>query len=189
MIQIYTGDGKGKTTAAMGLGLRAVGHGFNVCVIQFLKGSTYSGELYSAQLLGEKMDIYQFGKTCPHAAMIKSGFMKCLQCGTCLIGKKEISGLDREKIELAWDFAKRVLQEQQYKIVILDEIMSALKRELLDLDELIEMLDSVPENIEVVLTGRNAPEKLKEKAHLVTEMKMEKHPFQQGIAARRGIEY
>ncbi|MBZ4688199.1 MAG: Cob(I)alamin adenosyltransferase [Clostridiales bacterium] len=189
MIQIYTGDGKGKTTAAMGLSLRAVGHGFNVCVIQFLKGSTYSGELYSSQLLRGKMEIYQFGKTCPHAAMIKSGFMKCQKCGSCFIGRKEITGLDRKKIEMAWDFAKKVLKERKYKIVILDEIMSALNRQLIDLDELLQVLDSIPDDIEVVMTGRNAPDKLKDKAHYVTEMKMEKHPFKQGIEARRGIEY
>lgn len=186
MIQIYTGDGKGKTTAALGLAMRSAGHGFKVRIIQFMKGGTYSGELLSLAKLG--VEIYQFGRTCPHAAVIKNGFMECQKCNECWIGKKEITDLDRRKISLAWQLARETLK-QDYQLLILDEICNAIKYNLVSLPEVLAFTRDLPEGMELVLTGRNAPVELMEKAHLVSEIKKIKHPFDAGIGSRRGIEY
>ncbi len=187
MIQVYTGDGKGKTTAALGLAMRAAGHGFKVRVIQFMKGNTYSGEIASAEKLG--IEFYQFGRTCPHAAVIKSGFMQCIACGKCWIGLAEITELDRQKIEMAWQFAKDSVSQGEHDLLILDEIMSALNKGLVKLDQLLELLKQAPADIEIVLTGRDTPDEVVELADLVSEIKEIKHPFKQGVASRRGIEY
>jgi cob(I)alamin adenosyltransferase len=187
LIQIYTGDGKGKTTAAFGLAMRAVGHGFKVRVIQFLKGSTYSGELASAAKLG--IEVFQFGRTCPHAAVIKSGFMTCLECGECWIGLKEITALDIQKTKIAWDLARDTVIQGQHDLLILDEILNAVNKGLVPLAELIDWLQTLPPSIEVVLTGRRAAPELVEIADLVSEMKKIKHPYSEHCKARRGIEY
>lgn len=186
MIQIYTGDGKGKTTAALGLALRSAGHGFKVRIIQFMKGSTYAGELLSLAKLG--VEIYQFGRTCPHAAVIKNGFMACQKCNECWIGEKEINELDRYKTSLAWQLARETLK-QDYQLLILDEICNAVKHDLVSLPEVLAFIRELPEGMELVLTGRSAPVELMEKAHLVSEIKKIKHPFDEGIGSRRGIEY
>lgn len=187
MIQIYTGDGKGKTTAAFGLAMRASGHGFKVRVIQFLKGSTYSGELSSAAKLG--IEVFQFGRTCPHAAVIKSGFMTCLECGECWIGLKEITDLDIQKTQMAWDLARDTISQGQHDLLLLDEILNAVNKGLVPLSELMACLQTLPPDIEVVLTGRNAAPELIETADLVTEMRKIKHPYSENCKARRGIEY
>lgn len=187
MIQIYTGDGKGKTTAVFGLAMRAAGHGFKVRVIQFLKGNTYSGELASALKLG--IEVYQFGRTCPHAAVIKSGFMNCQECGQCWIGLDEISELDIQKNQMAWDLARETIRVGQYDLLILDEILNAVKMNLVLLDELLAWLAELPPAIEVVLTGRNAAPELIEIADLVSEVRKVKHPYSENCKARRGIEY
>ncbi|CFX97861.1 Adenosylcobalamin biosynthesis, ATP:cob(I)alamin adenosyltransferase CobA/CobO/ButR [Syntrophomonas zehnderi OL-4] len=187
MIQIYTGDGKGKTTAAFGLAMRAAGHGFKVRVIQFLKGSTYSGELAAADRLG--IEVYQFGRTCPHAAVIKTGFMNCQRCGQCWVGLHEISDLDRHKTQMAWDLARDTVRAGQCDLLILDEILNAVKKDLVSLSDLSTWLSGIPPRPEVVLTGRNAPPELIEIADLVSEVKKIKHPYQADIKARRGIEY
>lgn len=184
MIQIYTGDGKGKTTAAMGLAIRAAGHGFKVRIIQFLKGSTYSGELLSLQKLG--IEIYQFGRTCPHAAVIRSGFMQCQSCGQCWINLQEINDLDILKIDMAWQLAK---DTREYQVLVLDEILNAVKKGLIPTSDLLAWLKQLPDGMEVVLTGRYAPQELINIADLVTEVKKIKHPFDKGIKSRRGIEY
>ena len=187
MIQVYTGDGKGKTTAAFGLAMRAVGHGFKVRVIQFMKGSIYSGELDSATKLG--IEVFQFGRTCPHAAVIKTGFMQCHGCGECWIGLKEVTELDIQKIKMAWQLAQDTVSQGKHDILILDELLNSFGRNLLDVNEVIDWLKQVPDEIEVVLTGRNASPELIEIAHLVSEIKADKHYFNKGVAARRGIEY
>lgn len=187
MIQVYTGDGKGKTTAAFGQAMRAAGHGLKVRVIQFMKGSTYTGELSAAERLG--MEVWQFGRTCPHAALIKNGFMTCQQCGQCFIGREEISELDRMKIRLGWDMARRSAGEDFIFMLVLDEIMAALHRELVEMPELLELMDHYPADRELVLTGRGAPAAVMQRAGLVTEMKLLRHPYTAGCAARRGIEY
>lgn len=187
MIQIYTGNGKGKTTAALGLAMRSAGHGNRVRMIQFMKGSTYSGELVSAEKLG--IEMFQFGRTCPHAAVIKTGFMKCQKCGGCWIGLKQVTELDRQKIRMAWDLAQQTVAEKQHQLVILDEIINTFKHGLLSIEQVSHWLRQVPNEIEVVLTGRNAQEELIALADLVSDIQQIKHPYEQGIEARRGIEY
>ncbi len=187
MIQIYTGKGKGKTTAALGLAIRAGGHGYKVRVIQFLKGSTYSGEIRSLEQLG--IEVFQFGRTCPHAAVIKTGFMQCQRCGQCWIKMKTINELDRLKIEMAWDLAQNTVLEGKTNLLILDEIINAVNKELIPLEAVIAWLEKLPPAVEVVLTGRNAPGALVEAADLVSEIKEIKHPYQKGVTSRRGIEY
>jgi len=186
LIQIYTGDGKGKSTASMGLAVRAAGHGFKVRIIQFLKGSTYSGELLSMQKLG--IEIYQFGRTCPHAAVIRSGFMECQSCNQCWINLKDITELDILKIKMAWQLAQDTVRDK-YQLLILDEILNAVKKDLVSLKDLSAWLQDLPDDIEVVLTGRDAPADLINIADLVTEVRKIKHPFDKGIKSRRGIEY
>lgn len=186
MIQIYTGDGKGKTTAALGLALRSAGHGFKVRIIQFMKGSTYSGELLSLARLG--VEVYQFGRTCPHAAVIKNGFMECQKCNECWIGRTEITDLDRHKIKLAWQLAQDTL-DQDYQLLILDEIMSSIKYNLVSLPDMLAFTRRLPDKMELVLTGRDAPPELIERAHLVSEVKKIKHPYDFGLGSRRGVEY
>ena len=187
MIQIYTGDGKGKTTAAFGLAMRAAGHGFKVRVIQFMKGSTYSGELTSAARLG--VEVFQFGRTCPHAAVIKSGFMTCLECGECWVDQAEMNDLDIQKNQMAWDLARNTVSQKQHNLLILDEIINAVNIGLVPLAELIDLLHKLPDDIEVILTGRDAAPELVETADLVTEMRKIKHPYSENCKARRGIEY
>ncbi|MBP1762645.1 MAG: Cob(I)alamin adenosyltransferase, partial [Firmicutes bacterium] len=184
MIQIYTGDGKGKTTAALGLAMRSVGQGFKVRIIQFLKGSTYSGELDSAVRLG--IEVFQFGRTCAHAAVIKTGFMTCQECGECWVGPENINELDIKKVQMAWDLARETAAGGQHDLLILDEIIHAVNLNLVSTKELIAWLREVPASIEIVMTGRDAPAELIESADLVTEMKMIKHPYTQGFKARRG---
>jgi cob(I)alamin adenosyltransferase len=187
MIQIYTGDGKGKTTAALGLAMRAAGHGFKVRMIQFLKGSTYSGELASAARLG--IEVFQFGRTCAHAAVIKTGFMTCQECGECWVGPDNINELDAQKTRMAWNLARETAVQGQHDLLILDEIFHAVNLMLVSLDELMEFVQTAPATLEVVLTGRDAATELIAMADLVTEMKMIKHPFAKESKARRGIEY
>lgn len=190
LIQVYTGNNKGKTTAALGLALRACGHGFQVYMISFLKGSSYTGELYAAARLSPNLRIVQFGRNCPHASLIKEGFMKCTGCGECFVKRDEITGEDREKMALAFRHASEIILGGEHDIVILDEILNALKYGLLEVGEVVGLLKGKPEHVEVVLTGRDAPPEIIEMAHLVTEMAGIKHPFKDyGITARRGIEY
>lgn len=187
MIQIYTGEGKGKTTAALGLAMRSAGHGFKVRIIQFLKGSTYSGELDSAARLG--IEVFQFGRTCAHAAVIKTDFMTCQECGECWVGPENVNELDIKKTRMAWDLALETIAQGDYELLILDEIIYAVNLKLVSLDELMRVLRQAPASIEIVMTGREAAAELIEIADLVTEMKMIKHPYSQGFKARRGIEY
>lgn len=187
MIQIYTGEGKGKTTAALGLAMRSAGHGFKVRIIQFLKGATYCGELISAARLG--IEVFQFGRTCPQAAVIKTGFMNCQECGECFVELGKIKETDISMTQMAWNLARDTIREGKHELLILDEIFTAVNLKLISVQELGEWLKELPESVEVVLTGHDAARELLEIADLVTEMKQIKHPFAQGVKARRGIEY
>lgn len=187
VIQIYTGNGKGKSTAAFGLAMRARGHGQRVRVIQFLKGSTYTGELSSADKLG--IEVFQFGRTCPHAAVIKSGFMKCQKCRQCWIKLDDINEMDIEKTKMAWKLTLDTIANAQHDILILDEIINALNKDLISSAELINNLKKASSEMEIIMTGRNAPAEIIKIADLVSEIKEIKHPVRQGVEARRGIEY
>ncbi|AHM57026.1 Cob(I)yrinic acid a,c-diamide adenosyltransferase CobO [Peptoclostridium acidaminophilum DSM 3953] len=171
LIQIYTGDGKGKTTAAIGQGIRACGRGCRVIMVQFLKTSD-SGELEIIKKI-DGFDVFRF--------QTQEGFYWNL----------DEAGRSRVEAETkaALEFAERVMADKKCDILILDEILGALSNGLVKLDSLIRLLGNKPEGMEVVLTGRGAPEELIEKADLVTQMQKVKHPLDKGIGARRGIEY
>jgi len=168
-IQVYTGNGKGKTTAALGLALRAAGHGMRVYIGQFLKGQTY-GELMAVKKLAPLIKIEQFGR---------KGFIHVTR------------NPDEEDIRRAKRGLKRCLEamlSKQYRIIILDEINVAVYFNIVSEKEVLEFLDQKPPDVEVILTGRYAPSSFTKKADLVTEMKAKKHYYAKGIRARNGIE-
>lgn len=171
-IQVYTGDGKGKTTAAIGQGVRAAGNELKVYMVQFLKGSE-TGELKSIEKLAPYFKIFRFEK--------KRGFFWTLS-------DEEKAELKKE-IEEAFEFCKKVLKDKECDVLILDEIMGVLHNKLLSIEEVVKFLKSKPEDMEIILTGRNVPGEILEIADLVTEMKEIKHYFEKGVPARRGIEF
>jgi cob(I)alamin adenosyltransferase len=168
MVQVYTGEGKGKTTCALGLGLRAVGRGFKVFMIQFMKGQD-SGELHSLERLAPDFTIRQFGRR---------GFIK----------KGQPHPEDLTKAGEALALAQKIITGGVYDLVILDEVNVALHLGLLNLPQVLELIRARPAHVEVVLTGRNAPPEIMAAADLVTEMKNIKHYFAAGVPARPGIE-
>lgn len=167
MIHVYTGDGKGKTTAAVGLTVRAVGNGLKVLFIQFIK-QTQTGELEIFQKFPELIDIYR--------------------CSTGFIyGKPEQS-----QIELVRKCIKDIeekMKTKHYDMIVLDEFTVAINLGLISPEEAEKLIQLKPENSELIITGRNAPEWLIEKADLVTEMRKVKHYFDIGVKARKGVEY
>lgn len=166
-IHVYTGDGKGKTTAAFGLALRAVGAGFKVFIGQFVKGMKYS-ENNSLKLLSDKITVKQYGRE-------------------CFIYKEP----DEEDLKVARDGLnemRRVLSSGEHQLVIMDEANIATYYNLFSVDELLEAINGRHPSVEVVITGRKADPKIIEKADLVTEMKEIKHYYRQGVEARKGIE-
>lgn len=189
LVQVYTGDGKGKTTAALGLALRAAGHELNVFVIQFMKGVSYSGELLSIPRLAPYIKVKSFGRGCPHSAAIRGGFMKCTGCCSCFIKPGETTEEDRKTARMAWELVQEVVMSDEYDLVIIDEVINALHYGLITVDQIKELIAQKPEFVELVMTGRDVPQEIVEVADLVTEMKMIKHPFEQGIMSRWGIEY
>jgi cob(I)alamin adenosyltransferase len=168
LLQIYTGEGKGKTTAALGLALRALGRGLKVFMLQFLKGED-TGELHAGRLFGDNFVIRQTGL---------KGF----------IHRSKIDPADVHRAKEALKVAQDILSRGDYDLVILDEIIVALYFELISLPEVIQLLQARNPQVEVVLTGRYAPPELIEIADLVTEMKNIKHYYHAGVPARRGIE-
>jgi len=172
LIIVHTGPGKGKTTAALGTALRAVGQGLKVLMVQFLKGSWHYGELDAAQMLGEdRFKILPMGR----------GFVK--------VGAEKPDPEDVRMVEEAWKYASEKIASEEYDLVILDEINYAISYKMLDPALVAERLGKKPEMVHVILTGRNAHPSLVEMADLVTEMREVKHPYQKGIVAQRGIEY
>lgn len=170
LVQIYTGPSKGKTTAALGLAVRAVGHGFHVYIIQFMKGRSDYGELAGIQRLAPECQLEHFGT---------SGW----------VHKGSLKQEDIEEAQKALIRTREIMLSGKWDIIILDEIINAIWFELLPEDSVLELIEKKPEHVELVLTGRNASQRLMDKAHLVTEMAQVKHPFELGIGARSGIEY
>lgn len=167
LVELYVGDGKGKTSAAIGLAIRCVGAKLKVCIIQFLKAKP-SSEVQILEFLG----------------------IGLFRCGSKdFVDENQISELDISEAKRGFDHAKKMIRSGFYDVVILDEICAALEYELLDEKQVIELIESRPNNVEVVLTGRVASDELRDIADLCTEMKCVAHPFESGIAARRGIEY
>jgi cob(I)alamin adenosyltransferase len=171
LILINTGPGKGKTTAALGTALRAVGNGMLVLVLQFLKGSWHYGELDAVQSFGQNFVMKQMGR----------GFVK--------IGGAETDPEDIRLVEAAWAEARDAIESGEWDMVVLDEINYAIGYGMLDAAQVAEALRNKPEMVHVILTGRNAHPSLVELADTVTEMREVKHAYQKGILAQRGIEY
>jgi cob(I)alamin adenosyltransferase len=169
LLIVHTGNGKGKTTAALGLAMRALGHGLKVCIIQFIKGSWKYGELSSAKLFGELLDLHVMGK----------GFTR----------KSQDIEADKKIAQDAWEFAKQVLASEEYQMVILDELTYLIKYGFIPETEVLGVLAKRREDLHVVVTGRNASQALIEAADLVTEMIERKHPLKKGIKAQKGIEF
>jgi cob(I)alamin adenosyltransferase len=167
MIQVYTGDGKGKTTAAIGQATRAKGQGLKVGVFQFLKAGKETGEARILEKIGILFRQYGSGRW----------FINRLP--------------EQEEIDLALRGLKEAEQAitDGYDLVVLDEISHAINFGLISLDRVLLLVADLPKNVELVLTGRDMPEQLVARAELVTEMKEVKHPYKKGIASRRGIEY
>ena len=171
LVIVNTGNGKGKTTAALGLGLRAVGHGMKVLMLQFIKGTWLTGELCAVKRLEPDFRIVQLGQ----------GFVKTQ--------KLEQSGEAIENARISWDYAKQEIFSDVYNTVILDEINNLIDYGFLNVDEVISVLNKRPKRLNVILTGRNAHAKIIELADMVTEMQEIKHPYKKGVKAQKGIEF
>lgn len=169
LVQVYTGDGKGKTTAALGLAMRAAGRGLSVFMVQFLKGRKY-GELDSAKRLSDRFKIVQSGID----TFVKKGEP----------GEEDLR-LARRGLELARD----AIQSGEYDIVILDEVNVAVELGVLKAEDVLPLIDERPAGVELVLTGRYAPPEFYERADIITEMKNVKHCYDAGVDMREGIEY
>jgi len=167
LVVLHCGDGKGKTTAALGLAARAVGHGMKVCMVQFIKGKWQSGEHHLD--LGKNFEIHPMG----------GGFTWDTQN----------RAKDIEMVRAGWDFAMQKVATGDYRMLILDEFLYVLSYDYFPLAEVLDFVAHKPSNLHLVLTGRNPPQALIELADLVTEMKAIKHPYDAGIKAQKGIEF
>lgn len=175
---VHTGDGKGKTTAALGLAMRAWGDGLSVLILQFIKGGWKYGELRAIEALGKasaagmggRIEVHQLGKGFTH--------------------KGDVPEAEHEKAaQEALAAAREALTSGTWNLVILDEINYAVKFGLLKVSDVLELLDLRPKTLHVVLTGRDAAPEIIARADLVTEMHLVKHPFEKGIKAQKGIEF
>ena len=171
-VQVYTGNGKGKTTAAVGQAVRSVGKGLKVYMLQFLK-TDETGELEIAKLLGDKLQIFRFES--------KKGFFWNLN--------DEEKAILQTEVNTAYNFAMEVVKNNSCDVFILDEIMAILSNKLLTEQQVIDLIDNKPINMELILTGRNVPDSIIDKADLVTEMNCIKHYMNKGVYAREGIEF
>ncbi|MBU0547143.1 MAG: cob(I)yrinic acid a,c-diamide adenosyltransferase [Candidatus Omnitrophica bacterium] len=167
MIQVYTGNGKGKTTAAFGLALRAAGAGLNVYIAQFLKGRDCSEHKALKKIKNIKLE--QFGRGC---------FIRC-----------KYQQIDMKLTRQGLEKVKKVITSRNYHVVILDEINVVLKLKFLSFKDILSLIKCTPENIELVFTGRGAPAQLIKKADLVSQIREVKHYYKRGIKARKGIEF
>lgn len=172
LVQVYTGDGKGKTTAAIGQGIRAYGNGLKVYMLQFLKGGE-TGELSTIDELGENFKIFRFERP---------------KDFTWNLTKEELDEL-RGEIRNGYNFILDVIKDNKCDLLIIDEVMAVLSNEFLTVEEVLYILDNKPNNMEIILTGRNVPKEIIDKSNLVTEMKCIKHYFEEGVEARKGIEF
>ncbi len=171
LVHVYTGSGKGKTTAALGVALRAVGWGARVCVVQFIKGYPEIGEFHFQRIAPEQFTLRQFAVDCSKS-----------------ISKAKVAQR-QESVEAALAFAQQTLSGGEYDIVILDEINNAVHCGLVNFQRVLDLIKLKPLHVELILTGRNAAPEIIEAADYVTEMRAIKHPYEQGIAARKMVDY
>jgi cob(I)alamin adenosyltransferase len=169
LLAVFTGDGKGKTTAALGLSLRALGHGQKVCFIQFLKGAWKSGEAKFSASFPELLDFHVLGR----------GFT----------WKSDDLDRDRQVARDAWTFAVSKINEKIYDLIVLDELTYLIHYNMIPKEEILDILARKPATLHLIITGRYAPDILTQMADLVTEMKAVKHPYTSGIKAQKGFDY
>lgn len=172
LVHVYTGDGKGKTTAALGLALRAISYKKKVLMVQFIKGPWRSGELDVVDKLKPYLKIIALGE----------GFVK-------ILGDNKSFATHRNAAQKALAYASRAILNRKFDMVILDEINVAIQERLVTVDQLVKIIKHKPSKIELILTGRGAPSKIVKLADYVSDIKAVKHPFQQGILARPSIDY
>jgi len=172
LVHVYTGDGKGKTTAAIGQGMRSAGRGLKVYMVQFLK-SADTGELHVCQQLGESFKIFRFEK--------QRGFFWTLN--------EEQKNELKSEIRQALQFVRKVFDKKECDVLILDEIMGVITNQLVSEEEICDFIRKKPQSMELILTGRDAPKSIIELADYVSEIHAVKHPMDKGIVARYGIEY
>ncbi|MCK5566381.1 MAG: cob(I)yrinic acid a,c-diamide adenosyltransferase [Actinomycetia bacterium] len=173
LVIINTGGGKGKTTAALGLALRAAGHGQKVLILQFIKGTWKTGEAKILDRLKPEIEMEQLGK----------GFIKFVD------GKLQITDRDRKNAEQSLQYAKEKVNSGKYDMIILDEINNIIAYGLADEGEVIDLVKEKPKELSLVLTGRGATDRLIEVADTVSEIREIKHAYSKGIKAKKGIEY
>lgn len=173
-IQVYTGNGKGKTTASLGLAMRALGRCWKVLIIMFTKGGDDYGELNSFRNLSPGI--------AENLTIVQAGLDR-------IVYQNNKTNEDSEEIKKGWELAKKAILNDEYNLIILDEANIAIDMGFIDLNEMLEILKNKPEEMEIVLTGRNAKQEIIDIAHLVSEINPVKHYWDTGIAARKGIEY
>ncbi|MEE3349764.1 MAG: cob(I)yrinic acid a,c-diamide adenosyltransferase [Candidatus Gastranaerophilaceae bacterium] len=173
-IQVYTGNGKGKTTASLGLAMRALGRSWKVLIIMFTKGGNDYGELNSFRNLSKEIS--------DNLTIIQAGMDRIVY-----EGNKSIE--DAAEISRGWEIAKKAIKNDEYNLIILDEANIAIDLGFIDINEVVDVLKSKPQEMEIVLTGRNAKKEIINIAHLVSEIKPVKHYWDTGVVARKGIEY
>lgn len=193
LVEVYTGTGKGKTTASLGLSLRAVGHNLRIYMVQFMKSGD-TGELFSIQRYIPNMTVAQFG-----VEAIKEKQMKIFELSSDKKAKNTLKEdevyrfppdeEEREAVRQGFEHAKKIVSSGRYDIVVLDEVNCVLSKGLLDISEFIDFVKNKPEHVELILTGRDAPKEVMDVADLVSEIRRVKHPYDKGILARKGIEY
>jgi cob(I)alamin adenosyltransferase len=172
LVIVYTGNGKGKTTAALGMALRAIGYDHKVCMLQFIKGSWHYGEMDSSKKLEPNFELIAIGK----------GFVGILDDNS---PREEHKKYAAEALKIC----REKIFSENYNVVILDEVNYAIDLGLIDVQEIIKTIKEKPANLDLVLTGNHAKEEIIELADLVTEMKEIKHPFKSGIKAKKGIDF
>jgi cob(I)alamin adenosyltransferase len=169
LVQVYTGDGKGKTSASFGAALRAIGRDMKVYIIQFIKGGFDYGEMYVTDRL-PNLTLSAFGR------------------GKFIIESPPAQE-DVKQAQKGFELARKVVESGKYDLVVLDEINVALSLKMIKVDEVLQLIRSKPKHVEIILTGRGAPQQIIDAADLVTEMKEIKHPYTKGVPSRKGIEY
>jgi cob(I)alamin adenosyltransferase len=172
LLLVYTGDGKGKTSAALGLLVRAVGYDWRVCMIQFIKGSWHYGEMDGVERLAPNVEFMQAGE----------GFYK-------IMNDQLPEAVHKQAAQAGLQLAREKILSNAYDLIILDELNNTLQTGLLSIAEVMALIELKPSWLHLLLTGRGAPPELIERADLVTEMREVKHPYQKGLFAQKGIDF
>ncbi len=196
LVHVYTGDGKGKTSASMGLALRAIGQGCRVSIIQFMKGGAYTGELIAAANFLPNVKVAQYGRPCTkekrelgakgitqkfHFSDHLRGSIECGTCRWCFLNDEQQAAFVME----AFEHACRDVTSGEFNIVVLDEINVAEHLKFLSIESILDLIERKAKHTELILTGRNAHEKIIKRVDYANEVRSIKHPFERGTPARR----